>query len=132
MKLGTQTGSLINHFISNTSVEEIIPGETGATILGWTDRHPATVMDVFEAGKFTYLHVVRDDFEVVNGSIHDGSAEYKYTPRPDDAGDHYRFKTDGSSGFEKVFWNKETNRWNVISKGGLSVGRREKYYDPHF
>jgi hypothetical protein len=62
MKLGTQTASLFNHLMANCTVDEIIPGETGATILSWTDRHPATVVDVFTQGKFTYITVQKDNY----------------------------------------------------------------------
>lgn len=132
MKLGTQTGSLMNHIMSNTSVHEIIPGETGATLLGWTDRHPATVVDLFNKGDYTYIVVQADEWYVESGSMHDGSAKYAYLKNPKGYKSIFRFKTDGSSGFQKVAWNKETNRYNKISNGGLSVGQRDKYYDPHF
>jgi hypothetical protein len=127
MKLGTQTGSLVNHLMSNTVTSEIKVG-THATFLSWTDRHPGTIVNVFKKGAYTYLDVRRDEVKYHedrsgNFDIVDGTSEYF---------DTFRFKTDGSSGFQKVFVNPDTGRWIKISDGGLSVGTREYYYDPHF
>lgn len=127
MKLGTQTGSLMNHIMANTVTSEIKAG-TPATFLSWTDRHPGTVIDVTKKGKFTYLKVRRDDVvyhEDRSGKfdIVDGSDDNFYT---------FRFKTDGSSGFQKVGINPDSGRYVKIGDGGLTVGTREYYYDPHF
>lgn len=132
MKLGTQTGSLVNHIMANRSVREIEVGKTGATLLSWTDRSPATVMEVFEKGAYTYYGIVADEFEVVEGNMFDGSAKYEYKTNPDGYKQYFRAKTDGSSGFQKVMKNEETGRWNKVGDGGLSIGERSKYYDPHF
>lgn len=43
MKLGRETGSLINHLLSHSKEPAPAVG-MGATILGWSDRHPATVV----------------------------------------------------------------------------------------
>lgn len=132
MKLGTQTGSLVNHMMSNTSVRDIVPGETGATLLSWTDRHPATVVDVFSKGAYTYYVIQEDSWEIVKGSEQDGSAQYGFTRNPNGYKQIFRAKTDGSSGFQKVTINQDTGRWNKVGSGGLSIGNRERYYDPHF
>lgn len=127
MKLGTQTGSLMNHIMANTSVEEITVG-TPATFLSWTDRHPGTIIDVYEKGKFTYLKVRRDD--VVYHK--DRSGNFDIVDGSDDNVQMFRFKTDGSSGFQKYGLNPYTNRYGKIGDGGLAVGFREYYYDPSF
>lgn len=44
MKLGTQTGSLMNHLYSRGQEQEPVVGE-GATVLLWTDRHAYTVRE---------------------------------------------------------------------------------------
>mgnify|MGYP001576962564 CR=1 FL=1 len=44
LRAGTQTGSLINHLMSGSKGAEPEVG-MGATILGWSDRHPATTRD---------------------------------------------------------------------------------------
>jgi len=127
MKLGTQTGSLMNHIMANTVTSEIKAG-TPATFLSWTDRHPGTVIDVTEKGKFTYLKVRRDD--VVYHE--DRSGKFDIVDGSDDNFQMFRFKTDGSSGFQKVGINPDSGRYVKIGDGGLSVGNREYYYDPHF
>jgi len=133
MKLGTQTGSLVNHIMANTVTSEIKEG-THATFLSWTDRSPGTIVKVFKKGAYTYLNVRSDEVKFHDGGkyhndfgkaydIVDGDSEYFST---------FRFKTDGSSGFQKVSVNPDTGRYIKIGEGGLSVGSREYYYDPHF
>ena len=46
LKLGKETGSLVNYIMGNNSSEPKV-GE-GATVLGWTDRHAYTVTSVSE------------------------------------------------------------------------------------
>lgn len=128
MRLGTETGSLINHIMSNTvTVEEIKVG-TPATFLSWTDRHPGTVIDVTKKGKFTYLKVRRDEVNYYEP----GTGKFEIVDGDDNNFSTFRFKTDGSSGFMKVGINPETGRYIKLGDGGLSVGNREYYYDPHF
>ena len=127
MKLGTQTGSLVNSIMSSTVGSEIAVG-TPATFLSWTDRSPGTIIKVFKKGAYTYLNVRRDIVEYHedrsgNFTIVDGSDEHFST---------FRFKTDGSSGFQKVEINPATGRYIKYGDGGLAVGVREHYYDPHF
>lgn len=132
MKLGTQTGSLVNHIMSNTSVRDIVPGVTGATFLSWTDRNPGTVMEVFTKGAYTYYGITHDDWAIVEGSEQDGSARYDYVTNPEAYKEYFRAKTDGSSGFQKVRVNDDTGRWVKVGNGGLRIGERDRYYDPHF
>jgi hypothetical protein len=133
MKLGTQTGSLVNHIMANTVTSEIKAG-TPATFLSWTDRRPGTIIETFVKGAFTYLKVRRDEVVFRDGGkyandfgkaydIVDGNSEYFST---------FRFKTDGTSGFQKVGVNPDTGRYVKLGDGGLSVGSREYYYDPSF
>ena len=127
MKLGTQTGSLMNHIMSNTVTSEIAVG-TPATFLSWTDRHPGTVINVFEKGAYTYLEVRHD--KVVYHE--DRSGNFDIVDGEDQFFSTFRFKTDNTSGFEKVSKNPETGRYNKLNVGGLTVGTREYYYDPSF
>lgn len=133
MKLGTHTASLVNHLMSNTVASEIKPG-TGATFLSWTDRSPGTVIKVFEKGVYTYINVRRDLVEYHDDGKYssDFGGSYDIIDGEDDNFATFRFKTDGSTGFEKVGVNSETGRYIKIGNGGLAVGRREYYYDPSF
>lgn len=49
MKLGIETGSVVNHMMANNSTSPVV-GE-GATILMWTDRHAYTVRSISKNGK---------------------------------------------------------------------------------
>ena len=51
VQLGKTTGSLVNALYALESVKVPSIGD-GATTLSWTDRHPATVIDIEEKGKF--------------------------------------------------------------------------------
>jgi hypothetical protein len=146
MKLGTETNSLTNHLYARATKGQPLPVVgMGATILMWTDREPATIIDVWHknARKADFgpdgapreitdglrIKVQRDDWAVVSGSGHDGSAVYAYTPNPNG----------GTSIFEwrgrwiEVRLNAETKRWIKADSGnGLSIGNRDKYWDPSF
>lgn len=130
LKAGTQTGSLINHLQSRMVKGQPVPEVgMGATLLGWTDRSPATIIKVEEAGKFLYITVRSDFARVVSGSAHDGSAEYEYSPNPEGYEQIFRIKEGGT--WEKVVRNLDTGRW-VKREGGIFIGKRERYYDPSF
>ena len=53
MRLNTETGSLMNHMMSNSSRQPKV-GE-GATVLGWTDRKAYEVISVSKDGKEVVL-----------------------------------------------------------------------------
>lgn len=127
MKLGTETGSLINHLMANTAVRDIKVG-THATLLSWSDRSPGTVIEVYTKGVYTYL-TVRHDKAVYHK---DGSGNFDIVDGDDKFTNTFRFKTDGSSGFQKVGLNPETNRFYKLGDGGLLVGHRDYYRDPSF
>lgn len=127
MKIGTETNSLVNAIYSNAVIgqPEVEIG-MGATLLGWTDRHAATIVGIGQI-----ITVKQDNAKVVKGSVQNGSAEYEYSPNPDGA--RYHFKKDKHGRWKSVQFNPETKRWNKVDSGyGLSIGRREEYYDPHF
>jgi len=129
MNLGTETGSLMNHLMSRQTIGAPAP-EVGmaATLLGWTDRHAATVVSVSKCG--TEIAVRQDHAKVVKGTTYDGSAEYEYTPNLEAAWRHYRRTKTG--GWQAVTFNEATRRWNKVESNGLILGRREEYRDPSF
>ena len=45
MKLGTETGSFVNHVLATQNKPQAVVG-MGCTVLSWTDRHAATVIKV--------------------------------------------------------------------------------------
>jgi hypothetical protein len=94
----------------------------GATILSWSDRYPATVIEIipFRSGPRTgqprIVRVQEDSWEVVSGSASDGSAKYLYFPNPE--GMITEFRMAGK-------------KWSGPGEG-IAFGFRDKYYDPHF
>jgi hypothetical protein len=129
MKLGTQTGSLFNHLMANSSVKEIVVGETGATLLSWSDRHPATVVEVFKKGKFDYIVVQQDEAKRVDDNGMSDCQTYEYTRNPEGPTSTFRVT---EKGFEQVYKDSETGRYKKAGVGGLCIGRREKFYDFSF
>jgi len=135
MNIGTQTNSLVNHLYSRMTVGAPIPEVgMGATKLLWTDRHAATVTKVTELKSKAWAYeisVVNDKALVIAGSIHDGSAVYTFEPNPSGYADMYRM--DRKTGkWVRGYINGKTNRFIQFRNGGLIVGMRDHYYDPHF
>lgn len=136
MKLGTQTGSLINHLCSRATIGQPVPEVgMGATMLLWTDRHAATISKVEDLSSKRWRHQIEvqaDIATVVEGSSHDGSASYVYRPNAK-AGVHiFRSERDGGQWCE-VRANDKGNM--VLCNGGgrgLRIGEREEYRDPSF
>lgn len=132
MKLGTHTGSLMNHLHSRGTIGQPTPTVgMGATILGWTDRYPATITAVETYGKATIITIQEDHAMVVAGSTQDGSAEYEY--RPNSIGSQSKWRSIGPDGaWQSVYFNEETKRWKRTGERGLRIGEREAYRDPSF
>lgn len=133
MNIGTQTNSLVNHLFSRSTIGQPMPTiGMGATILGWTDRAPATIVKVFTKGVYLYIEVQYDDYKIVSGSTQDGSAAYEYTPNTNAGTQVYRAKFSGGEigNWSSTFKN-DNGRW-VSGEGGLMIGSRSRYYDPSF
>jgi hypothetical protein len=127
MKLGTQTGSLVNHLYSRMTLNEPEPTVgMGVTMLSWSDRDAGTIIEVNT--KKRYIAVTEDDAKRIdNNGISEGQ-EYEYTTRLDGCITYY--KKDKNGQWRKCYYN-ENNRM-VFGRGGLILGRREKYYDFSF
>jgi hypothetical protein len=132
LKLGSGTGSLVNHLQSRATLGQPEPTVgMGATILLWTDRHAGTIVEVTKdkAGR-TLIGVQEDDSKVVKGSTMDGSAEYEYSRRPSAPVRYWRLNAKGF--WESIVKNEETGRWNKVDGNGLRIGDRNEYRDPCF
>lgn len=131
MKLGTQTASLVNHLQSRAVIGQPEPVVgMGATILGWSDRHPATVVETFTAGKFLYIVVQADNYKRVDKNGMSECQDYEFTPNLEGSKTTYRRGADGK--WQGVYKNPESGRW-IQSKGnGLRIGERDKYHDFSF
>lgn len=150
MKLGTQTGSVINHIYTRGSGPEPEVG-MGVTICHWTDREAGTI--VRWDGKI--LTVQGDKTTRTDNNGMSECQVYTYERCPDAAPTYWRRDKDGrweqiEQGYEPEFkqlpagnwgWGRkegsETGRWRRVGgrKGGgpgLSIGRREAYHDFSF
>lgn len=128
MKLGTQTGSLCNAMMETTSYLEPVPG-MGATILAWTDRYPATVLE-FDA-KRKVVTLLEDKAHAIGQVAFTEDQRWSYEFDPKGAVYKFRYKDGRWRGMQRNF----DGRWVLCPKGqghGLSLGEREKYYDPCF
>lgn len=131
MKLGTQTNSLVNHLYSRAVIGQPDPQVgMGATLLGWTDRYPGTVIEVFKIGKAVAIKVQADKYKRIDKNGMSESQEYEYTQDPN--GSVYVFKQSSDEMWSQVHKNQETGRWNVSRRKGLRLGEREMYYDFSF
>lgn len=132
MKLGSQTGSVMNHLMARGTIgqPEAKVG-MGATILQWTDRSAATIFRVFKWRDCVAIETREDYSKVVSGSCHDGSASYEH-------------KID-VKGYKRYFvlkdeaWREarmdEAGKLKLAKKGngyGLRIGSRDAYHDPSF
>lgn len=74
MRLGSQTGSVVNHLHARGTIGQPAPvAGMGATILHWTDRSAATIFRVFEHKGDVAVETRDDDAKVVRGSGQSGS-----------------------------------------------------------
>lgn len=135
MNIGTQTNSLINHMYSCASPHQaaVLVGD-GCTLLHWTDRSPATVVAVKALASKIYSNLieVREDLcEVIAGSVHDGSAAYKFSVNTAAPKKLYRQRiADGA--LIGCYYNDSDRLVNCKGGSGVLLGKREKYVDPSF
>lgn len=136
MKLGSQTGSVINHLMASGTIGQPEPTiGMGVTILSWSDRKAGTITRTGIWAKCKAIEVREDHSRVVSGSTHDGTAKWEYAPNPTGNALFFVFKDDQ--------WRRATNeadprdfvKLKLYKKGsgqGLRIGSRETYYDPSF
>jgi hypothetical protein len=112
MKAGTETGSLINHVMSQSqaSVEPYVG--MGATVLMWTDRKAGTVIKVTK----TQVHVQMDIATRTDSNGMSECQSYTYKPDP-----HGRVGV-----FRKTKKGWRSGAW------GLAIGIRRHYHDYSF
>ncbi|MGA0178868.1 MAG: hypothetical protein ACO3IC_07970 [Burkholderiaceae bacterium] len=129
MKLGSETGSVINHLYSRMTEGEPEPTVgMGATLLSWTDRNPATIVQVNMAKR--YIVVQEDDAMRVDSNGMSEAQEYVFTPNPNNRLRIYRKVKSGE--WVEHYVNPETNRLVQTRGCGLRIGERDKYYDFSF
>ena len=130
LRLGTQTGSLINNIMSRAVIGEPTPEiGMGATMLSWTDRNPATIVSVFTKGKTLYIGVKEDDAVRTDNNGFSESQTYDFSFNPQGGMIYYRKNAKGT--WEGCYINQETGRF-VKGHGSITIGQRSKYWDPSF
>lgn len=128
MKLGTETNSLVNHLSTGTRGQPTPVVGMGATILHWTDRSPATIIEVWSDKGYTWIKVQGDNYRRTDDNGMSECQSYEYTPNPEGGVSTYRHKE--GQAWEAMRLNPETKRWNKSKSGqGLRIGEREKYHD---
>lgn len=127
MKLGTQTGSLVNHVLTTSKATIPAVGD-GATIYSWSDRDAATVVEVFEKNGKQFVVVTEDDAVMTAGSAMSEHQEYEYTSRPD--GHRMTYRLD--DGKWQYVVKGESGRYKKVAYRGVTFGRRNSYRDPSF
>lgn len=125
MQLGTQTASLMNHIMSRSNCAPEPEVGMGATILGWTDRHAATVISW--DGKI--LRVQRDKATRTDTLGMTDAQEYEYERDPE--GCVYDYKRDRSGKWREVAKN-DRGRFVFIDAAGLILGKRDEHFDFSF
>ena len=131
LKAGRDTGSLTNHLYSRMTknMPEPVVG-MGATLLSWTDREAATIVQVVKLKNGGWIVAVTEDTaKRIDSNGFSESQEYEYTSNPDGARTCFRYE-DGK-GWRQV---RETDkgRWKLTGGKGLLIGAREKYHDFSF
>jgi hypothetical protein len=131
LKLGSQTGSLTNHLYSRMikGQPEPVVG-MGATLLSWTDREAATIVEVSKTKGGAWLITVQeDDAKRIDKNGLSESQDYKYTPNP--AAPKRMFRFDEGKGWREVRANGK-GRLVLTGGAGLRIGERDKYHDFSF
>jgi hypothetical protein len=122
LKAGTETGSLINHLYSRQAPALPKVGD-GATLLGWTDRHAATVVEVKETPTQVKVTVQVDHATRIDGNVMSESQVYVYAPNPDAQKVTYTFAKLPDGRLKQL---------GAKRQGGLALGYRDEYYDFSF
>jgi hypothetical protein len=128
MRLGTQTGSLTNHILSRATRGQPEPTVgMGATILSWTDRHGATIIEV-GSYRGRMLLTVRED-KATRTDTNGMSECQSYRFDPDEKGTTYRFLLDKKGMWRQVVLNMETGNFVYTDGSGLRIGDRSTYHN---
>lgn len=126
MKLGRDTGSLVN-YVSGNSRSPAPEIGMGVTFLHWTDRSAGTIVEILPNGT---IGVKGDIAKRIDKNGMSESQEYEYSPNPEAYTCYYRLNKTGR--WESTKYSEKTKRW---SKGGgsqIALGYRDAYHDFSF
>lgn len=125
MKLGTQTGSLVNHIYSRCANPEPTIG-MGATECLWSDRHAVTIVEVTKK----YIVTQRDEAKRTDKNGMSESQEYEFTPNPEAYKQYW--KKDKKGAYRQAHHNENGRLVFSGHSCHLAIGRREEFYDFSF
>lgn len=111
-------GSLNNIIEDGLKLEEIKVG-VGVTMLSWTDRTPATIIEVDSKGK--WIKVQEDNYKRIDNYGMSDDQEYEYSRNP--------------NGSVKLYKKNRLGKYTDNGKKdgcGLIIGHRERYFDYSF
>lgn len=131
MKLGTQTGSLVNHVMTHNTKGDKPEVGMGVTFFSWSDRDAGTIHAVRTEGMWEYIEISRDNAKMVAGSEMSEEQDYEFTPNPDGYRMTFRRKL-GTEDWVYVIQRESTGRWVKGGDKPIRLGARDKYRDPSF
>lgn len=119
-----QTGSFYNHLMSRSTLGQPTPEiGMGATILCWTDRHAATITDVWKHRGKLAVTVQEDRATRTDKFGMSETQTYVYERNPAASPQHFAF--DGKT------W-RELIDGRMTRGHGLQLGVRREYHDFSF
>lgn len=118
--LGKDTGSLVNYMYGNMTGQPKPTVGMGCTVLMWTDRHAATIVDVNKSGKT--IKIQRDIAERVDTNGMSEGQEYTFKANPNAPVETFTLRKNG-------FYVQKGDSANGCK---LFIGTREEYYDFSF
>jgi hypothetical protein len=74
--------------------------------------------------------VREDQAKLVAGSTQSEHQVWEFSRDPEGSLSIYKRAADGM--WQRMEFNRETNRWNRSGERGLRIGERDKYVDPCF
>ena len=123
MKLGSQTGSLVNH-VYTSGVAQMPPIGAGATLCSWSDRRAGTVFAIHKGN----IVEVRED-KTTRTDSNGMSEQQTYSYKTDVNGTRRYFRLRKGK-FETVY-KGDSGRW-LKTGGGVIFGLRDAYHDFSF
>jgi hypothetical protein len=125
-------GSAINMIQSRAVIGQPEPKVgMGATLLYWSDRKGATIIEVFYPGQHTTMIVVQED-EAIRTDDNGMSESQSYVFKPNPKGQKHYFRKMRDGVWFEVALNEETGRWKKTKGTGLRIGERKAYHDFSF
>ena len=113
------TGSFINNLMQDAITPAPEVG-MGATMISWTDRQPATIIEVSKSGK--KITIQTDIATRTDDNGMSDAQSYTFEPNP--------------NGYTEEYSLRKNGRWvrvgDDLNGSSLLIGYREEYYDYSF